>query len=231
MVLAAVLLCLAVPRGLAAWSLDTEIAIAEQAMRVAPPHLRRQVVKRPRQYRSGVEAAYRQGPGEPGRLDAAVAEAVEAAVRAIEGHRPFDDIAFQLGVMAHWVAASNNPLNGSGGAFRHAADYQSYVESVRPRFAVMFYGGGPAMRSPAELRERVRRSLERARAFYPSIGREYQRIGGGSGVRLFDDRSTAFGVGALAYSHAVSDTAEVLRYVWLRAGGADSRRLQQLGEP
>ena len=57
------------------------------------------------------------------------------------------------------------------------------------------------------------------------IGREYRRIGTVDGVRLFDDKSTAFGVGSIAFSHAVSDLAAIYRYVWLEAGGADRRQL------
>ena len=44
-----------------------------------------------------------------------------------------------------------------------------------------------------------------------------------SGLGVFDDRSSAFGVASVAWSHAVTDVALVLRYIWLRAGGADER--------
>jgi len=58
---------------------------------------------------------------------------------------------------------------------------------------------------------------------YAEVGREYRRIDFASGVAAFDDHSTAFGVASLAFSHAVTDVASVLRYIWLRAGGGDSR--------
>ena len=235
--LAAGLVWLAAPPGVAAWRLETELAMAAQAVRVAPPHLRRQVEKRDLHLRAGLEEAYRQDQAgargaSRGGLDGRVAETVEIAVDAIEGHRPFDEIAYRLGAVAHYVIAANNPLNGSAigpRAPHYAADYRRYMESARPRFSVMFYGGGPAMRTREDLTGRVRRSLERAAGLYPSIGMEYRRIGSGSGVELFDDRSTAFAVAALTFSHAISDTAEILRYIWLRAGGADSARLQRLG--
>ena len=46
---------------------------------------------------------------------------------------------------------------------------------------------------------------------------------GGTAIGVFDDRSTAFGVGSLAFSHAVTDVTLVLRYIWLAAGGIDDR--------
>ena len=58
------------------------------------------------------------------------------------------------------------------------------------------------------------------------MAREYRRIGRTAGS--FDDRSTAFAVGSLAYSHAVSDVVAVMRYLWLAAGGSDEGALPTL---
>ena len=69
----------------------------------------------------------------------------------------------------------------------------------------------------------VGETLGRSRELYPLVGREYRRVGFASGREAFDDRSTAYAVAALAYSHAISDIAEVLRYIWLAGGGIDSR--------
>jgi hypothetical protein len=69
----------------------------------------------------------------------------------------------------------------------------------------------------------VEETLARSRELYPLVGREYRRVGFAPGLEAFDDRSTAYAVASLAYSHAVSDIAEVLRYIWIAAGGIDSR--------
>ena len=74
-----------------------------------------------------------------------------------------------------------------------------------------------------ELPGLVREAFQRSRRLYPLVGREYRRIGFQSGLKGFNDRSTAFGVVGLGYNHAVSDIAEVLRYIWIAAGGADTR--------
>ncbi len=62
------------------------------------------------------------------------------------------------------------------------------------------------------------------------ISLENERIGEPNGLELFDDRSTAFGVSATAYSNAVSDVVAILRYIWLAAGGIDSNDLLPLDE-
>ena len=71
----------------------------------------------------------------------------------------------------------------------------------------------------------IGQTKDRNTDLYPLIGREYRRVGTVDGVRLFDDKSTAFGVGSIAFSHAVSDLAAIYRYVWLESGGADRRVL------
>ncbi len=78
---------------------------------------------------------------------------------------------------------------------------------------------------PEDLTALVDRSLARSRLLYPAIGEEYRRVGAVNGRELFDDRSTAFGVGSVAFNHALSDIVGVLRYIWIRAGGADRKSL------
>jgi hypothetical protein len=234
----AVALTLAGPSPALGWSTETQIAIANHGTLVTPSALRRQIERHRRQYHQGVMAPFRdteaarhaKNSDGRGRLDRVIAQEVERAVQAIEGHRPFAEVVHQLGVISHYLADANYPLNASDADPReraYFADYLRYVDRARPRFSVVYYGG-PPVETPRELRQLVRQTLDRSVAFYPGIGREYRRIGASSGSNGFDDRSTAFGVGSLAYSHAVSDIARVLRYIWLRAGGADRSKLPTL---
>jgi len=120
----------------------------------------------------------------------------------------------------------NDPLAASAadpGEGRYAADYAAYVDSARARFAVVLYDNADAVDAAADVDVLIARTRSRSAELYPRIGREYRRIGYGSGIRSFDDRSTAFGISALAFSHAVSDTARLFRYIWLAGGGADPR--------
>jgi hypothetical protein len=123
---------------------------------------------------------------------------------------------------------------------RYFADFLRYAESAEARFPLVFYGvparlaerrpapgakGAPDPQAAvqADVQSLLAETLRRGRRLYPLVGREYRRIGFASGVDAFDDHSTAFGVASLAFSHAVTDVATLLRYVWLRAGGGDDR--------
>ena len=166
-------------------------------------------------------------PDGSGELDRAVVAEMNAAIDLIRRHRPFAEVVERLGRVSHFVADANLPLNTANTdaqEARYFRDFLDYADSARPRFAVVFYGLGPAWKSPRDLQTWTRATLARGRKLYPAIGEEYRRIGDVDGLAGFDDRSTAFAVAALSYSHAVSDVARALRYVWLAAGGDRSAR-------
>ena len=218
------------------WSPRTQIAIGDQAVKIAPPDLRRQLVKHRRELRRGLLAPYESADARfhvknaagQGALDQAIRAETERAIEAIRAHRPFSEIVYRLGVVAHFLADLNNPLavdDADPDEATYYADYLRYVESAQPRFSVVFYGTGRKVERAGDLDGLLTASLERGRLLYPLIGREYDHAGRVAGISDFDDRSTAFGVGSLAFSHAVSDVASVMRYIWIEAGGADQRRL------
>lgn len=218
------LLALAAPAG--AWSPETSVAIAMEAASITPPDLKRQIERREADYRDGVLAEARSpaAAGEP--LDEAIGAMVERGIGMIRTHQPFADIVHQMGRTAYYVSYANNPLIiGGSDPEEHSyfGDYLSYVDSARPRFEAVFYGLVPGFESSGEIGDLLAETFRRGQILYPYIGREYRRIGGPYGRERFDDRSTAFGVSAVAYSQAVSDVAIVLRHVWLAAGGADPR--------
>lgn len=216
----------------AAWTPKTQVTIAREGTRMAPHDLYRQVQRHPRELDAGAVAPFEDG--EPARhtadgdgtLARVIGEEVERAIRAIEGHAPFEQVVYQLGVVSHYVADANNPLATSAAdpaEGRYFADYLRYLESAEPRLPVVFYGVYPGLEERGSLAPLLDATFARGRQLYPLVGREYRRIGYQSGLGRFDDRSTAFGVASLAFSHAVSDVGLVLRYIWVRAGGADFR--------
>lgn len=219
----------------AAFSPATQATIAAEAARLAPPDLARQMERHKRELAAGAVAPFRDGeparhvknPDGTGSLDAVIAAEVERAVAMVRAHRPFAEIVRQMGVVSHFVADANNPLNASGADSSESsyfADYLHYVESTLPRFPLVFYGLDPRLDGNGGLAPFLAGSLARSRRLYPLIGKEYRRVAFLPGVEAFDDRSTAFGVSSLAFSHAVNDVARVLRHLWLKAGGADERR-------
>ncbi|HEV8239856.1 MAG TPA: hypothetical protein VGS57_10860 [Thermoanaerobaculia bacterium] len=228
-----VAIAVAAAAPLAAWSPTTQVSIARTAARLAPPDLARQIEHRADRFRDGVLAPFQEGVPERhyrnrdrGALDAALADEVAGAVAALREPAPFDDVVYRLGRIAHWVGDANNPLNAAGDdpdEGRYFADWLRYADSARPRFAPVFYLGEPTVQSDRDVRLLVLRALQRGRDLYPRVGDEYRRVHFASGAAAFDDRSTAFGVAAISFSHAITDVARVLHYVWLAGGGGDQR--------
>lgn len=207
-----------------AWTPATEASIAREGARMAPPDLHRQIVRRRRAFERGLAARSGWAPGE--RLDDALVREVARAVRMIRTPEPFDDVVQQLGVVCRLLAVAHDPLVASDAdraEGRYAADYAGYAESADGRFPLVFYGFRRGFDDPRDIARLVSEAVEHGRTLYPSIGREYRRIGFARGVDRFDDRSTAFGVTSLAWNYAATDVGEVLRYIWLQAGGADPR--------
>jgi hypothetical protein len=218
----------------AAWTPATQAAIAREAARLTPPDLARQITRHKAEYQAGVQAPFSdtdalrhmKNPDGEGSLDGVIAAEVEGAIAAIRTHQPFAEIVRRLGTVSHFVADANNPLATSGDdpeEGRYFADFLRYAQSAEPRFPLIFYAATPALTAPRDLDALLALTLRRGRELYPTVGREYRRIDFASGIGLFDDRSSAFGVASVAWSHAVTDVALVLRYIWLRAGGADER--------
>jgi hypothetical protein len=217
-----------------AWTPKIHQTIAWEAARLAPPDLARQLIRRRAAFLAGViqpfddadPSRHRQDADGSGNLGAALEDAVTQAVAAIRAHRPFDEIVFRMGVAAHFMADANNPLASSNAdpeAGRYFIDFLRYAESAEPRFPLIFYGTRPGLERAPDVADLLADTLHRGRAFYPLIGLEYRKIDFASGIGRFDDRSTAFGVASVAFSHAVTDVALVLRYIWIRAGGGDDR--------
>lgn len=226
------LLLLAAPA--AAWTPGTHRVIAREAARLAPPDLARQIDRHERELLAGAVAPFEDSdperhfadPGGGGRLEETIVQEIDAAVEAIRSHRPFAEIVHRLGRVSHYVADANNPLSTSAADPREAAyfaDYLLYLEQAEPRLPLVFYGLSPRLDGRRSVPAWIAATLERGRELYPLVGREYRRIGFDSGRRRFDDRSTAFGVASLAFSHAVTDVSQALRHVWIEAGGADPR--------
>jgi hypothetical protein len=224
------------------WTPRLQSDIAGRAAELAPPDLRRQLERHEKELRRGALEAFRDQDASrhvknadgSGTLDKVIVEEANRAIEMIRAPRTFAEIAYQLGRLSHFVADANNPLNTSQddpAEGRYFADYLFYMESAEPRFAPVFYGLDSRFERRRDLSGLAAAALARGRVLYPAIGREYGRTGRIDGRSLFDDRSTAFGVAAVSYSHALSDAANAFRFVWLRAGGADPRALLSASQP
>jgi hypothetical protein len=237
---AVLVLTLALTTPASAWTAKSLEVIADQTARLAPADLYRQLVKNRASYQIGVAEGFKVDPtlrfkDEKGRgqLDAALLQHADFAIQAIRAQRPFNEISYRLGQVVFFVSQANFPLALSSAdpqLPRYSADFSRYGESALPRIRLLFYGFRTNADGRIGLPALVHETIARSRQGAPLVAREYQRIGFDSGVRAFDDRSTAYALTALAFNHAISDSAEVLRYIWLAAGGTDKRsRLPERG--
>lgn len=217
-------------------------AIALEAARYAPVELRGQLARYARSLAAGAREPIAEHDGNrhmknedgSGRLDRVLAEESDAAIAALRAGRSWPEIARRLGRVAHFAADANQPLNASardrdeGRFFR---DFALYADSARPRFALVTYGVERPLAGTAAVRRLADEALARGRRLYPSVGREYRRVGFATGAEAFDDRSTAFAVAALSYSHAVTDVARLFRHVWTAAATPPAERIAALRAP
>lgn len=229
---ACALLCAASPA--VAWTPATQLVIGREAAALAPPDLARLIHRHKKVFEEGLLAPFRdsdpgrhmKNPDGSGSLDRVLDAEVRAAIEDIRQHRPFEQIVRRLGVISHYMADANNPLAAAGADAeegRYFVDFLRYAESAEPRFPLVFYGAMPGLERQRDVGPLLAQALRRGRELYPLVGREYRRIGFASGRGRFDDRSSAFGVASISFSHAVTDVAQALRYIWLVAGGADER--------
>lgn len=227
-------LVFALPGGAAAWTPATQLVIGREAAALAPPDLARQIHKHKKVFEEGVLAPFQdtdagrhmKNSDGSGSLDRVLLAEVRAAIEDIRQHRPFEQVVRRLGVISHYMADANNPLATAGAdaeEARYFVDFLRYAESAEPRFPLVFYGAMPGLERQRDVQPLLNQALRRGRELYPLVGREYRRIGFASGRGRFDDRSSAFGVASISFSHAVTDVAQALRYIWLVAGGADER--------
>src|SRR3954454_3178016 len=195
---AALLIVFLIPITASAWTRSADQRIAKKAAALAPPDLRTVIERYHADYEKGLTRATTGGP-----LRALIEAETNAAIRSVHSRKPMSDLVEHLGVLAHLVADANTPARG---------DFEHYFERRMPKFPTVFYGIDTNM----SVARYVDRTLHRTSRFQPLVESEYQRAGSSSD---FDDRSTAFGIASVCYSHAVTDLVNLYYYIWKEAGG------------
>lgn len=208
-----------------AWPLSSLERIAKKSSDLAPPDVRLLVTKFAPEFRDG----YTVDEGEEARHTFIVAskrgalrnmirDEVKTTVKMIRERHPMRDVVHKLGFIAHLVADANNPFhvaNSDPRLVASQADFERYFDRKLTKFPTVFYG----LQHPLDLEAYLDATLTRSASYYPLLSEEYFRFGERRTSAEFDDRSTAFGIASLSYSHAVTDVVNIYYYIWKEAGG------------
>jgi hypothetical protein len=210
-----------------AWTRASDQRIAAKGAALAPPDLRLLLTRFDSDYNAGIERAEAEEGSEShhffalsksGKLRERIERETRSAIAAIRKGESMPAVIERLGVIAHLIADANNPFHTSDGDTRLAPlhdDFAQYFERKMSRFPTVFYG----LEEDFQLVPYLDRTIERSSKFYPLMSEEYFRDDMPHTSADFDDRSTAFGVASVCYSHAVTDLVNVYYYIWKEAGG------------
>ena len=212
-------LLLLIPLTANAWTRTSDQQIGARAAQLAPRDLRMVIYRFQSQYTAGIDRALTEEGTDPHRahLRDRIEKETSAIVMLLRTKQPMQQIVFRLGMLAHLVGDANNPFHVATEQNLEAShiDFEHYFERRMERFPTVFYGLDARFALPQYLD----RTLHRTANFAPLMTEEYFRGGSRHTSIDFDDRSTAFGVASICYSHAITDVVNVDYYIWREAGG------------
>lgn len=215
--LAAALLFLSIAAPAMAWTRASDLRIAAKSAELAPPDLRLVIKKYNNEYLHGVdEALATEGTDiHRRRLRERIDAQTRGIVKMIRTNQPMSLVVGELGNLSHLVGDANNPFHIGDDDAAARIDFEQYFERRLARFAPVFYG----LDRKFVLNTYLDKMFARTTRFGPLMSEEYSRGNGAT----FDDRSTAFGVASVCYSHAITDTVNLYYFIWKEAGGSIRR--------
>jgi hypothetical protein len=212
--LGAALLLLSTALPAMAWTKAADQRIAVKSAELAPPDLRLIIRKYNKEYLRGVDDALATEGTDihRRRLRERIDEQARGIVTMIRTNQPMSAVVGELGNLSHLVGDANNPFHIGDDDAASRIDFEQYFERRLARFAPVFYG----LDTNLVLNTYLDKMFKRTTRFSPLMAEEYSR---GSGA-TFDDRSTAFGVASVCYSHAITDNVNIYYFIWKAAGGS-----------
>jgi len=213
------LLLLLIPISANAWTRTSDQQIAARAAQLAPRDLRLVIYRFHSQYAAGIDRALADEKSDPHRthLRERIDKETGVIVNLLRTKQPMPQVVFRLGILAHLIGDANNPFHVTAHDELEPShvDFEHYFERRMERFPTVFYGLDPAF----ALAKYFDRAVNRTANFAPLMSEEYFRGGSRHTSAEFDDRSTAFGVASICYSHAITDIVNVDYFIWREAGG------------
>ena len=202
---------------LLAWTQTADERIAQRSAELAPPDLRLLIERFPAEYHRGLERANADEGSEIHRakLRSRIESETRGIISMLRKNGPMPLVVEHLGILVHLVGDANNPFHiGDDDPDTHA-DFEEYFTRRIGHFPTYFYG----VDKHFQLDQYLDRTFARTAKFVPLMTEEYTRGGERRTSADFDDRSTAFGVASVCYSHAITDVVNLDYHIWKEAGG------------
>ena len=224
----ALLLSLVATTPALAFNRSTYEKVALDSLRLAPPDLARLADRHHDQLVEGVLTPLATEGGaehlaEPrGVMERRIQEQTDRIIGLINKRTPFDKVVYELGILCHYVADLNNPLNTATDDPRYERirkDFEGYVSRKTPKFVLTFNGHGSTELRAHDVLGFARAAAERSANFGPFLSRSYYPGGAMVTSKTFDDRHTAFGVASITFQNAVGDCARLFVYIWQQVNG------------
>jgi hypothetical protein len=212
-------LILLFPLTASAWTRTSDYQIADRAAKLAPTDLNLIIKRLHKQYAAGIDYGIKEESTEDHRKN--LRERIEKETRGVIGmlhsNQPMSQVIARLGLLAHLVGDANNPFHVDTDEELESShdDFEHYFERRMVRFPTVFYG----LDSRFALSKYLDRTFRRTASYSPLVHEEYFRDGARHMSNEFDDRSTAFGVASICYSHAITDLVNLYYYIWEQSGG------------
>ena len=212
-------LILLFPLNASAWTRTSDYQIADRAARLAPHDLNTVIKRYHKQYAAGIDYGIREESTENHRshLRDRIEKETRGVVGMIHSGQPMAQVVARLGLLSHLVGDANNPFHVEIEEALESSheDFEHYFERRMVRFPTVFYG----LDSRFALPKYLERTFKRTASYAPLMHEEYFRDGARHTSSDFDDRSTAFGVASICYSHAITDLVNLYYYIWEQSGG------------
>lgn len=211
----------------AAWTAETRLRVADEAVRFMPASLRLALERHRDDLRRGVlePMADEDGPEHRaatggGTLDASVGAAATALQEAVARPMPFRDVVLRFGMLAHFVMdAGFPPLAAGRTAPRRYAHYAEFANRRLGKFPLVFLGHDDPELARGDFRAFARTVVAQAAREDDHLARAYAAAGWPPDPAAFDDRSIPFAVASLSYSRTVNAVVRAWLEAWRRAGG------------
>jgi hypothetical protein len=151
-----------------------------------------------------------------------ILELSQTIPRMIYDHKPFKQVAVELGKMAHYMSDLNDPLlleNADAREDQYRTDFAIFTEKNMEKFPWIFHGHEDTRLTQDQLQTYIQKVAKRAATQYPLLGDSYFPNGKLVSSDTFDWKSLPFGIASLSYSNSITDTVQVWFYTWKKAHG------------